>query len=162
MRAAGKKLREIGEVLGRNAYKINNKFRNEDYHARKNPVATEILNAVRPHVPPPQEVLIDRDRRLLAPRTLTAIMMGDPAPGQSALDRMKAAAVAILIIIAGALAWPQPADAGPRQHHHYPFHTPRYTFTANNPVVVGLGIGLIHMLDSMSAHRSTAIISPRG
>jgi len=31
--------------------------------------------------------LAERDARLLAPRTLTAIAMGDPAPGFSALDK---------------------------------------------------------------------------
>lgn len=37
------------------------------------------------HVPP--EAIADRDRRIKAPRSLTALLCGDPAPGQSALDR---------------------------------------------------------------------------
>lgn len=37
----------------------------------------------------PQHVLMDRDRRLsMAPRSLTAALCGDPAPGRSALDKM--------------------------------------------------------------------------
>jgi hypothetical protein len=36
----------------------------------------------------PQSVLLDRERRLeLAPRDITAALMGDPIPGRSALDR---------------------------------------------------------------------------
>jgi hypothetical protein len=38
-----------------------------------------------PVVPP--EVLEQRNRRLMAPRDLTAILLGDPAPGFSALER---------------------------------------------------------------------------
>ena len=36
---------------------------------------------------PSAEQLEDRTRRLLAPRTITAELLGDPAPGQSALDK---------------------------------------------------------------------------
>ena len=35
----------------------------------------------------PDEVLADRERRQLALRTVTAFVFGDPAPGQSALDK---------------------------------------------------------------------------
>ena len=35
----------------------------------------------------PEDVLADRDRRSNALRSLTALFCGDPAPGQSALDK---------------------------------------------------------------------------
>lgn len=35
----------------------------------------------------PVSVLADRDNRAKAPRSLTALAFGDPAPGQSALDK---------------------------------------------------------------------------
>jgi hypothetical protein len=35
----------------------------------------------------PAEVIEDRVKRLMAPRSLTALLMGDPAPHQSALSR---------------------------------------------------------------------------
>lgn len=38
----------------------------------------------------PESVLADRDRRALAGRDLTSVLCGDPAPGQSALDRKRA------------------------------------------------------------------------
>jgi hypothetical protein len=38
----------------------------------------------------PVDVWIERSRRLAAPRSLTASIMGDPAPGYSALDRKRA------------------------------------------------------------------------
>lgn len=42
----------------------------------------------RPRIPP--ETLADRDRRAqLAHRDLTAVLMGDPPPGMSALDRKR-------------------------------------------------------------------------
>lgn len=42
------------------------------------------------HVEIPSSVLIDRERRSLAPRTITALLFGDPPPGYSALDRRQA------------------------------------------------------------------------
>lgn len=36
-------------------------------------------------------MLAERDQRMLAPRSLTAMFMGDPSPGFSALDRKRAA-----------------------------------------------------------------------
>jgi hypothetical protein len=40
-----------------------------------------------PRVSVPEHCLEDRDRRLSAERSLTAEFFGDPAPGQSALDK---------------------------------------------------------------------------
>lgn len=42
---------------------------------------------VQPRFEIPEAVLTDRDRRNAIPRSLTAVLCGDPAPGQSALDR---------------------------------------------------------------------------
>lgn len=39
------------------------------------------------HTVAPPEVIEDARQRAMAPRSLTAILMGDPAPGQSALER---------------------------------------------------------------------------
>lgn len=45
-------------------------------------------NSVRDKILIPREVLFDRDRRMaMAPRNLTAALLGDPLPGRSALDR---------------------------------------------------------------------------
>ena len=37
----------------------------------------------------PADILIDRDTRLLAPRSITGTICGDPPPGFSALDRKR-------------------------------------------------------------------------
>ncbi len=42
---------------------------------------------IRPKSIIPESILADRDRRSSAPRTMTALLCGDPAPGQSALDK---------------------------------------------------------------------------
>lgn len=39
---------------------------------------------------PPPEVLEEANRAAMAPRTLTAIMFGDPPPGRRAIDRVRA------------------------------------------------------------------------
>lgn len=49
----------------------------------KNPVAKLRMSRGRTI---PDGVLEDRDRRNLAPRSITAFVFGDPAPGHSALD----------------------------------------------------------------------------
>jgi hypothetical protein len=43
-----------------------------------------------PRVAVPTELRADANRRAAAPRTLSAWLCGDPAPGQSALDRRQA------------------------------------------------------------------------
>lgn len=44
---------------------------------------------VRAEQPPPPEVIARRDHRvMLRPRTITALICGDPLPGESALDRV--------------------------------------------------------------------------
>lgn len=39
--------------------------------------------------PPPFHVIAERERALMAPRDLTGLLMGDPLPGRSALDRKR-------------------------------------------------------------------------
>jgi hypothetical protein len=51
---------------------------------KENPLPKVELNTA---VAPPPEVIIDAIKRASAPRTLTAIICGDPAPGFSALER---------------------------------------------------------------------------
>lgn len=48
-------------------------------------------DAVTPRISVPDEVWSDAKRRNLAPRTITSSIMGDPAPGQSALDKKQGA-----------------------------------------------------------------------
>ncbi|MGY3607638.1 MULTISPECIES: hypothetical protein [unclassified Bradyrhizobium] len=48
------------------------------------------LHYVRAQAPVPARLLDDARRRLDAPRTLTSSFFGDPAPGQSALDKRNA------------------------------------------------------------------------
>jgi hypothetical protein len=43
---------------------------------------------------PTPEMIEDARRRAVAPRTLTSSVCGDPAPGQSALDKRNAACTA--------------------------------------------------------------------
>jgi hypothetical protein len=45
----------------------------------------EAVVSVRKQIP--EYVLTDRERRQTAPQTLTSLLCGDPAPGQSALDK---------------------------------------------------------------------------
>jgi hypothetical protein len=44
-------------------------------------------DAVEPRVTPTREMVLDAERRLNAPRTLTQAILHDPPPGYSALDR---------------------------------------------------------------------------
>lgn len=53
---------------------------------------TDRGSIIVPAVTIPPEVLEDRVRRLTAPRSITALLMGDPCPGKSALDRRGAQA----------------------------------------------------------------------
>lgn len=49
------------------------------------------------NLPTPPEVLADLERRrALRPRDLTAVLLGDPLPGRSALDRGRNAAPSII------------------------------------------------------------------
>jgi len=47
----------------------------------------DVFSAGAPMPRPTPEMLADAWRRACAPRSITAFVMGDPAPGQSALDQ---------------------------------------------------------------------------
>lgn len=86
MREAGAKLEEIADAVGFSISAISEAAR---------PVALRRIRARKrvqfdavDRVSIPESVLIERDRRYtLVPRDLTAVLMGDPLPGLSALDR---------------------------------------------------------------------------
>ena len=61
--------------------------RRKNWLARKNSRRVVRNESVRE---PTRESWADRDRRFHAPRTITAERFGDPRPGQSALDKMRA------------------------------------------------------------------------
>lgn len=46
----------------------------------------------RPSEPVPMEVWVERSKRIAAPRSLTASLLGDPPSGYSALDRKQVSA----------------------------------------------------------------------
>lgn len=50
-------------------------------------ISNAVNHYVNTRIDIPPEVEADRDRRLLAQRSLTATLLGDPAPGFSALER---------------------------------------------------------------------------
>lgn len=74
------KLRVIGEHFGRNAEQIGHLIRRviDSETDRKNPVAREIARSLGGSHRPPVEVLLDRDKRVNAPRTLSMKYFGDP------------------------------------------------------------------------------------
>ncbi len=63
--------------------RVNASRRERDKTASPLPGADRV--AARPTIPP--EVIDDRNRRLMAARDLTAMLMGDPPQGYSALGR---------------------------------------------------------------------------
>ena len=60
--------------------------------ALRRSIAPHIHYVNHGRIEPPVAVLVDRDIRaaaeVAAPRSLTALLLGDPAPGRSALDRL--------------------------------------------------------------------------
>lgn len=75
-------VREIALILKRSAPSIEAKL-----ERMRNPARNKV-HFERPHTPViPRSCLDDRDRRAAADRTITAMLCGDPAPGQSAWDR---------------------------------------------------------------------------
>lgn len=110
MLAEGAKLPAIAEAIGRTAVAIKCRRRylslsveqrseeNRAWKAANRPAGSR--KSVRGRVAPPADrflppgALEDAQRRLYAPRSLTAVLCGDPAPGRSALDRKLAGASA--------------------------------------------------------------------
>jgi hypothetical protein len=56
-------------------------------HTNSNRVAARLASKVVHSSAPPPEVLADAARRATAPRSLTALLCGDPEPGRSMLDQ---------------------------------------------------------------------------
>ncbi len=59
-------------------------------YKRDSQVGTLRTNIVRNATVIDKTILLDRERRMLAPRTLTGMILGDPPQGYSALDRKRA------------------------------------------------------------------------
>lgn len=81
----GKRMAEIGAALGRSPGAVSHKL-----HAPSSPVGRHELGLVTwgdSKRDIPASVLIERERRVNAPRTLAGIILGDPPIGFSALDR---------------------------------------------------------------------------
>lgn len=107
MKAGNKDDRQIADALGRTVYGIKERWRwihlteeqkqdrrtkinanrfgmRKSDATRKIRCASSIFSRTIP-----DGVLIDRDKRMLAPRSLGCELMGDPPPGYSALDRKR-------------------------------------------------------------------------
>jgi hypothetical protein len=63
---------------------------NSDWRFKRAPEVPTYTDIGRDRRPTP-EMIADARRRAVAPRTLTSSVCGDPAPGQSALDKRNAA-----------------------------------------------------------------------
>lgn len=83
---AGLKPGEIASAMGRHVRSISNKIQ---YLREPRRVAVQVDTSHRVWAPP--HLFEDRDRRMAAERTITSIFFGDPAPGQSALDKKQGA-----------------------------------------------------------------------
>lgn len=77
----GRKPRQIALYMGKELQTIYSKIQQLRGRARA------IYIEMQPRLTIPQHCLEDRDRRLTAERDMTAMFFGDPAPGQSALDK---------------------------------------------------------------------------
>lgn len=77
-----KSKREIAATLGRTVSMVHSMIYYQRFY---NVRALHIERVPRVHVP--EERAADRDRRLAAERSITSMFFGDPAPGQSALDK---------------------------------------------------------------------------
>lgn len=105
MKAANCEMHEIVARLGRSVHSVKERWRwmtrtedqkqerrnrvNANRNALRNGkprtrVSTSVFNRVMP-----DDIFIERDRRINTPRTIGAELMGDPPPGYSALDRKR-------------------------------------------------------------------------
>lgn len=107
LKAEGRTYKEIGAALNREPANVKQRWRwlnitdeERASRAERNARARQDKGgAVNPFIVRrrslplltvmPDEVFTDRHHRINAPRTLTAIFCGDPAPGWSALDRKR-------------------------------------------------------------------------
>lgn len=86
MRGEGKSPKEIAATLGRTVSMVHSMMYYERSFVTRQ---FKIENTPRVWVPPDREA--DRDRRMAAERDITSLFFGDPAPGQSALDKRQSA-----------------------------------------------------------------------
>jgi len=83
--AEGRSPMQIASIMGKTRSAVNSKIQSMRMDQ------TRIHIERIPRIEVPRWCLEDRDRRLSAERSLTAEFFGDPAPGQSALDRKQGA-----------------------------------------------------------------------
>lgn len=88
LRADGKTYQEIADELDMEYGRVAHKFHNEK-HREVIEVGSAAGECHRSHTGPSPKQLIERAQRQAAPRSLTALLCGDPAPGQSALDKKR-------------------------------------------------------------------------
>lgn len=86
---------EFMRVFGRSKKAAQGRIRSVDFprdrsgeRLKYDRKGIHVTSGSRAHVP--EAVIADRDRRQFAMRTITAFVFGDPAPGQSALDKREA------------------------------------------------------------------------
>jgi hypothetical protein len=97
MKAAGHSFSEIGERLGRSRKAVQLKF----LYLRRTPEERRVCRGKTVYRPsrtgmfiqvsnrPTPEQIAERDARFSKDRTISQLIMGDPLPGQSALDKRK-------------------------------------------------------------------------
>lgn len=105
MLQAGKTPLQIGASIGRSAHQVRSKIQWEKTPIQKREDRRILINARRhasgeykstPRPDSPKmgskaspDLLAEAKKRLYAPRTISQHLMGDPAPGYSALDRKR-------------------------------------------------------------------------
>ena len=93
LRKSGKTARAIATELNRTVCSVESFFDRQRMWGLTSPIPMgrerrPPITVTRPAEAPSADALAERDHRLsLAPRDLTAALMGDPAIGRSALDR---------------------------------------------------------------------------
>jgi DNA-binding CsgD family transcriptional regulator len=106
LRTSGKTIKEIAAEMGRSEHSVEARWRwlhiseesrerrRQAEYARRRTLGMKVRGrsgacgrSDQTQRSYPVEVFIDRDAREKTPRTLTAVLCGDPAPGWSALDR---------------------------------------------------------------------------
>ncbi len=86
LRLARRPAREISKVLMRSVASVQAKIERGNRPGR-----AKVHYEVNQRSVAPQSALDDRNRRINAERDLTSMFFGDPAPGQSALDKKQGA-----------------------------------------------------------------------
>jgi hypothetical protein len=102
LRAEKKPYKEISAIMGRTVNALDGRYRyikkseaaRRSEMERKNEMRRENRRAAFRNYPTdpatvPDDVLQDRNARITTPKTITAILLGDPPPGWSSLDRKR-------------------------------------------------------------------------